>query len=130
MYYGNSPPSSGVLPAQDLNLKLSFNIPPEYTANVPGFLQVLFEELDKVREESSLLWAEQYGPVQSIRKLKTQPYQSNIKKDILRRRKLDELDEKEGSLMSQIQELRWLLSDEGQPETTGEGIPTPPPPKV
>lgn len=129
MYFGETPPNPGVVPGVDQNPKLSFNIPPEYAANVPGFLQTLFDELDKVREASSLLWAEQYGPVPIVRKLKTQPYQSNIKKDILRRRQLDELDEKESSLMAQIQELKWLLSDEGQPEATAEGIPAPAPPK-
>lgn len=117
MYYGDGPaPSSGVVPAQDLNPKLSFNIPPEYTANVPGFLQVLFDELDKVREESSLLWADLYPPIEPVRKLKSRPYQSNIRREMGIRQQLDILSEKENVLMAQVQELRWLLKPENTPQ--------------
>jgi len=96
-------------PAQELTPDMnvpSFPVPKEYTDDLPGFLQVLIDQYDEIKDELSKIWADKYAPTKSIG---TTYEKSDVRKRMERDRHEEELEEKEQALLAQIRELRALI---------------------
>ena len=111
--------SGGNQPSADRNQESTQVInDPELEGKTPEFVQQMLDDLDEIRRELGLIYAQMFPPVSTfgIEMLEDE------KKLILLRKRRDELDEKEYQLRAEIKKLSVLIWPESSNALQGLGV--------
>jgi len=110
--------SGGNQPSADKNQESTQTITPDLEGKTPEFLQQLLDDLDEVRSELGLLFAQMFPPAQTfgVQMLEDE------KQQIINRKRMEELEEKEYQLRAEIKKLSTLIWPESSNALQGLGV--------